>query len=112
LTAVDWGYLVAYTAMWVAWRTGHVAGDELWPIVASGSILCGALLRRWWAPLLALIPVVLSIGWEMDDGPAFIAVLVLWAPLFALALGIGVVVGRALLGVSRRFQQPDSDTSP
>ena len=86
---------VAYVLFWIGWRVELYHVYSWFWVVLLGSVVCGALIGKWWALSLSLIPVVFSIGVPNDDAPAFVIVFALVTPGLALALLAGVLAAHA-----------------
>jgi hypothetical protein len=97
--------VAAFVLMWAGWRVDLYFIYDFYPAIVGAALVCGALIRRWWAVLLSLVPVLLSVGLDMaDEGPGFLAVLALHTPILAASLALGVLAGKSLAAALRRSQ--------
>lgn len=100
---------IVYILFWIGARAELYYIYHWFWIVVVGSVICGALVARWWAVVLSLVPVILSIGITTDDAPAFAVVLVLVTPTLAVALVAGVAATRVTPLIHRREKARTSD---
>jgi ABC-type uncharacterized transport system permease subunit len=90
---------VGYVSILFANRLDGVAWHH--PSYLVASVACGAMVRRWWAPLLGVAAAFTQIGIESDEPLWLLALIVVW-PVLAAALAVGVMLGRAMGAALRR----------
>jgi hypothetical protein len=74
--------------------------NELLPaLLYLAGLIYGVLVRRWWAPLVAVVLPILALPLgivEGDESPAALGILVVQAPVVLLSILVGVGLGHAV----------------